>query len=220
MMVNDMTYNQYYLCHHGIKGQKWHIRRYQNEDGTLTEEGKKRKRRNIGIGIAVGAIGAMSAAAFIAYSKNKGVGKGITSSKNGTQESFTKELIRLLQSDGALPSQMPSQKVSKGQKFVNDLIRESKTAMKAMPENVRGGILDGIRNIPKNTRKGIAKGVYDPFKTAATAATSAWVTKHIIDKKKSKEQEANTAPQRSKKNNRNSNNRNSYKRYNKSNYRR
>ena len=31
-----------YLEHHGIKGQKWGVRRYQNEDGTLTEEGKKR----------------------------------------------------------------------------------------------------------------------------------------------------------------------------------
>lgn len=30
------------LCHHGIKCQKWGIRRYQNEDGTLTPEGKKR----------------------------------------------------------------------------------------------------------------------------------------------------------------------------------
>lgn len=34
-----------YLVHHGIKGQKWGIRRYQNEDGTLTEEGKKRTLR-------------------------------------------------------------------------------------------------------------------------------------------------------------------------------
>ena len=31
-----------YLEHHGVKGQKWGIRRYQNEDGTLTDEGKKR----------------------------------------------------------------------------------------------------------------------------------------------------------------------------------
>lgn len=30
------------LCHHGIKGQKWGIRRYQNPDGTLTAEGKLR----------------------------------------------------------------------------------------------------------------------------------------------------------------------------------
>lgn len=31
-----------YLEHHGVKGQKWGIRRYQNEDGTFTDEGKKR----------------------------------------------------------------------------------------------------------------------------------------------------------------------------------
>lgn len=31
-----------YLMHHGIKGQKWGIRRFQNEDGTLTPEGQKR----------------------------------------------------------------------------------------------------------------------------------------------------------------------------------
>ena len=31
-----------YLAHHGIKGQQWGVRRYQNPDGTLTEAGKKR----------------------------------------------------------------------------------------------------------------------------------------------------------------------------------
>lgn len=30
------------LYHHGIKGQKWGVRRYQNEDGSLTAVGKKR----------------------------------------------------------------------------------------------------------------------------------------------------------------------------------
>lgn len=31
-----------YLAHHGIKGQKWGVRRFQNEDGTLTREGQLR----------------------------------------------------------------------------------------------------------------------------------------------------------------------------------
>lgn len=31
-----------YLSHYGIKGMKWGVRRYQNSDGTLTEEGKAR----------------------------------------------------------------------------------------------------------------------------------------------------------------------------------
>lgn len=30
------------LSHHGIKGQRWGIRRFQNKDGTLTSSGKKR----------------------------------------------------------------------------------------------------------------------------------------------------------------------------------
>ena len=30
------------LCHHGILGQKWGIRRFQNKDGSLTPEGRKR----------------------------------------------------------------------------------------------------------------------------------------------------------------------------------
>lgn len=31
-----------YLAHHGIKGMHWGIRRYQNPDGSLTSQGKKR----------------------------------------------------------------------------------------------------------------------------------------------------------------------------------
>ena len=30
------------LYHHGIKGQKWGVRRYQNKDGSLTPKGKRR----------------------------------------------------------------------------------------------------------------------------------------------------------------------------------
>lgn len=31
-----------YLQHYGVAGQKWGVRRYQNEDGTLTAEGRER----------------------------------------------------------------------------------------------------------------------------------------------------------------------------------
>lgn len=32
---------EYYLMHHGVKGQHWGVRRYQNEDGSLTEAGRQ-----------------------------------------------------------------------------------------------------------------------------------------------------------------------------------
>lgn len=34
--------SDHYIYHHGILGQKWGVRRYQKEDGTLTSAGKAR----------------------------------------------------------------------------------------------------------------------------------------------------------------------------------
>lgn len=33
------------ICHSGVKGQKWGVRRYQNPDGTLTPAGKVHYKR-------------------------------------------------------------------------------------------------------------------------------------------------------------------------------
>lgn len=38
-----MNYHQAELYHHGILGQKWGVRRYQNSDGTYTAAGKARR---------------------------------------------------------------------------------------------------------------------------------------------------------------------------------
>lgn len=40
--MNFQTEYTNYLEHYGVPGMKWGIRRYQNEDGTLTELGKER----------------------------------------------------------------------------------------------------------------------------------------------------------------------------------
>ena len=41
--MNEFNTNELY--HHGILGQKWGIRRYQNKDGSLTAAGLRREQR-------------------------------------------------------------------------------------------------------------------------------------------------------------------------------
>lgn len=58
-MANSFTdWQSTYLIHHGIKGQRWGVRRYQNEDGSWTPAGEKRygkefKSKNGLLGIAL-----------------------------------------------------------------------------------------------------------------------------------------------------------------------
>lgn len=60
------------IWHYGVKGMKWGIRRYQNEDGSLTFEGKKRK---VTISDnqkkAARILGLIAASALVSYSAYK-----------------------------------------------------------------------------------------------------------------------------------------------------
>lgn len=100
------------LRHHGIKGQKWGVRRFQNEDGSLTSAGRKRyndsstekqkndisdeeRKRRLKRNIIIGATAAAAALAVIGtmYYVNKKYNvnlKKINSSKLGTQEISTR----------------------------------------------------------------------------------------------------------------------------------
>ena len=41
-IVDGSFVSEDYLCHYGVPGMKWGVRRYQRKDGSITEEGIKR----------------------------------------------------------------------------------------------------------------------------------------------------------------------------------
>lgn len=68
-----MLYLENELYHHGIKGQQWGIRRYQNPDGSYTEEGRKR--------YGIDAHGHASVAGTGRYFKDKYSGMSVGAAK-------------------------------------------------------------------------------------------------------------------------------------------
>lgn len=74
-MYSNYFYSPY-LYHHGIKGQKWGVRRYQNPDGSLTGVGRNRYGTGLArrMGTRIGGIARRSVAPFGYAKKAKGFG--------------------------------------------------------------------------------------------------------------------------------------------------
>lgn len=115
------------LQHHGVKGQKWGVRRYQNPDGSLKSAGRKR----YGVGETVKRK---------YFTKKPATAKG--SSKKSTDEKKTEEQVKKKKSisemsDAELANavrrsqleaqyrQLNPQKVSAGKQFMSKMMSEA-----------------------------------------------------------------------------------------------
>lgn len=126
------------LMHHGIKGQKWHVRRFQNKDGSLTVAGKKRYSTDGGsdskskIKDAVARYKAKIAASkakkeearkAAEAAKPKSIGNMDNDELRKTIESLQlKKQAYQLQKD---VSTFEPQKVSKGKRFISEIAKDA-----------------------------------------------------------------------------------------------
>lgn len=117
------------LYHSGVKGMKWGIRRYQNADGTLTEEGRARYgadsyqemspsqqanfnkdmtersdklKRNTAIGVGLAATAASAAGLAWYLAKRKEHGKRVLAGKKAAETRKAFETIRVKDVNAAL----------------------------------------------------------------------------------------------------------------------
>ena len=155
------------LCHHGIKGQKWGVRRYQNPDGSLTNAGRKKygtktnfervqaakKAATIGVKKrkAMEKANARTAKEIAKYEKKAGLNKSESksvvksNSKPKTINEMTNEEIQeridRINLENKLISLTP-QKVSVGQRFVNGVKGAAISIAKEKGTKIVGDYID------------------------------------------------------------------------------
>ena len=134
------------LQHHGIRGMRWGVRRYQNKDGSLTPAGEKRyneseKSNNKSSSrkkkIAIAAVSTLTiTAAASLYGSNPSVRKAV----NSTLSKAGKTSLSALKKSG-------TKAIDLGKKYTKEALNSAKE-----------GVKEGIKEAPKKATKAIVIG--------------------------------------------------------------
>lgn len=155
-----MEYNELY--HHGVKGMKWGVRRFQKKDGSLTPAGKKRydddtpedaaakaarseRNKKIAKRVAVAAImTATVATAAALYAKNpKAVNDFVANAGKKTVEGLKNGKAKAIEA---------------GKKYVKQAAEAGKIAGKEAAAGAKEGFKEGLRNGPKKAVEAVMVG--------------------------------------------------------------
>lgn len=194
------------LYHHGIKGQKWGVRRFQNPDGTLTEAGKKRynddgtpkKKKTINgkkIAAAVGATAAVAITAGIAFKYRKEIGKAVSDMKGEVALKAIDAGAKHRRDVGKAIDRLKEKAVFNAV----DIIADDETGKLAkavfMPKQLAKEYFDnGVKRIGKAGEKGVDAAIQALFTAPLSVAAGYGIKKIQDNSNKAKQKKGRSYP--------------------------
>ncbi len=167
------------LYHHGIKGMKWGVRRYQNKDGSLTLRGKKKYGTRENFERHLAAKKFKKSSHKISGIEKK---KPIKSAKDMTDDELKSRINRLQMERQYLDlnkqiSSLTPKKVSKGEQFIKAI---GKDVIAPAAKNI------GKQYLEKVLKKNLGLDIKDTLEGLEKEAKKLRLEKEINDLKNSK----------------------------------